>query len=122
MIYCGPACRKEANDAYHKYECGITDVIHKAQIGGWALAYRAITTHPFEYFLENKDKILNSNELLGSKDHNDEVSFSHFLVVLHKVKVVFVHFEFCSFPTTLQPETSKLYILAATYSFTPNLV
>ena len=78
MIYCGPACRKEANDAYHKYECGITDVIHKAQIGGWALAYRAITTHPFEYFLENKDKILNSNELLGSKDHNDEVSASYF--------------------------------------------
>ena len=75
VIYCGPACRKEANDVYHKYECGITDVIHKAQIGGWALAYRAITTHPFEYFLENKDKILNSNELLGSKDHNEEVSF-----------------------------------------------
>ena len=78
VIYCGPACRKEANDVYHKYECGITDVIHKAQIGGWALAYRAITTHPFEYFLENKDKILNNNELLGSKDHNDEVSFSLF--------------------------------------------
>ena len=62
MIFCGPACRKEANDAYHKYECGITDVIHKAQIGGWALAYRAITTHPFEYFLENKDtNLMKSN-------------------------------------------------------------
>ena len=73
VIYCGPVCRKEANDTYHKYECGITDVIHKAQIGGWALAYRAITTHPFEYFLENKDKFLNSDELLGSKNHDEEV-------------------------------------------------
>ena len=99
MIFCGPACRKEANDAYHKYECGITDVIHKAQIGGWALAYRAITTHPFEYFLENKDKILNNNELLGSKDHNDEVSFS--LLILNKVNSTeFTRFKFRLFPTT----------------------
>ena len=47
--------------------------LQKAQIGGWALAYRAITTHPFEYFLENKERILKSNELLGSKNHDEEV-------------------------------------------------
>ena len=64
ILFCGPTCRKVANDSYHKYECGITDVIHKAQIGGWALAHRAITTHPLEYFLENKDKILGQQKVI----------------------------------------------------------
>ena len=62
-------------NTYHKYECGITDIIHRAQIGGWALAYRAITSQPFQFFLDNKEKLMQKNEQLGSKNHDDEVIF-----------------------------------------------
>ena len=77
-MFCGPECRIEANDTYHKYECGISDVIHRAQIGGWALAYRAITAKPLQYFLDTKDSFLKNNELLGSRNHDDEVSVYNF--------------------------------------------
>ena len=63
-------------ETYHPYECGITDIIHRAQIGGWALAHRAITSKPFSYFEENKDRFMLKNEQLGSKDHDDEVHTS----------------------------------------------
>jgi len=74
ILFCGPYCRDEARKSYHKYECGITDVIHKAQIGGWALAFRAMTTHPFEFYMKHRKDFTKSNELLGSKNHDNEVS------------------------------------------------
>ena len=74
-MFCGPECRDEALKTYHKYECGITDVIHKAQIGGWALAFRALTTQPFEFYDKNRKRFSKRNELLGSKNHDNEVSF-----------------------------------------------
>ena len=78
MTFCGTCCRNEALKTYHKYECGITDVIHKAQIGGWALAFRAVITHDFGFFEENKERFLQSNELLGSKNNDEEVSIYFF--------------------------------------------
>ena len=74
-MFCGPECRDEARKTYHKYECGITDVIHKAQIGGWALAFRAITTQPYEFYDENRKRFAKRNELLGSKNHDNQVQF-----------------------------------------------
>ena len=74
ILFCGPECRKEAMDTYHPYECGITDIIHRAQIGGWALAYRAMTSKPYQFFVDNKEKFLKKNELLGSKNYNSEVT------------------------------------------------
>lgn len=76
ISFCGANCRDEANESYHKYECGITDVIHKAQIGGWALAYRALTSKPLEFFMKDKEKWLDRNEMLGSKDNDQEVNKS----------------------------------------------
>ena len=74
VLFCGPQCRKEAMETYHPFECGITDIIHRAQIGGWALAHRAITSKPFSFFEEYKDRFMLKNEQLGSKDHDDEVN------------------------------------------------
>jgi hypothetical protein len=73
LVFCGPDCRAEANKSYHPYECGITDVIHHAQIGGWALAYRAVTSNDLEYFLNNRDTFMGQNEQLGSTNHDNEV-------------------------------------------------
>eukprot|EP00093_Oithona_nana_P003709 03709.XXX_1099_2702_1 [CDS] Oithona nana genome sequencing. len=73
IMFCGPECRDEALKTYHKYECGITDVIHKGQIGGWALAFRAITTQPYEFYDQNRKRFSKRNELLGSKNHDNEV-------------------------------------------------
>ena len=50
-MFCGVECRTEALETYHKYECGITDVLHKAQIGGWALAHRAIISKDYTEML-----------------------------------------------------------------------
>lgn len=76
IMFCGPECRDEALKTYHKYECGITDVIHKGQIGGWALAFRAITTQPYEFYDQNRKRFSKRNELLGSKNHDNEVFLS----------------------------------------------
>ena len=80
-MFCGPECRDEARKTYHKYECGITDVIHKAQIGGWALAFRALTTQPYEFYDKNRKRFSKRNELLGSKNHDNEVSFSTTMII-----------------------------------------
>ena len=72
-MYCGPECRDEAQKTYHPYECGITEIIHQAQIGGWALAYRALTTNRLQYFLDQKDTFLSHDEQFGSENNVDEV-------------------------------------------------
>ena len=78
-------------NTYHPYECGITDIIHRAQIGGWALAYRAMTSKPYKFFVDNKDKFMNKNELLGSKNHNSEVRiiWKYKLISMHQNWIVF---------------------------------
>ena len=75
LVFCGPKCRDEASN-YHKFECGITEIIFQAQIGGWALAYRAITSKPFDYFYENKDLFDRHNELMGYKETKEEFLYS----------------------------------------------
>lgn len=39
--------------------------IFNAQIGGWALAYRAVVSRPLEFYLENRDRFTSHNELMG---------------------------------------------------------
>ena len=86
LVFCGPKCRSDASATYHKYECGITDVLYQAQIGGWALAYRAITSKPAEYFLNNKTRFSDHNELKGYQDgdvYNSEDILTFHNLVTH---------------------------------------
>ena len=68
---------------YHRFECGITEIIFQAQIGGWALAYRAITSKPFDYFYENKRDFDQHDELMGLNTNcysSDNIMCFHNLV------------------------------------------
>ena len=40
VLFCGPRCRDEATEAYHAFECGITELFFQANVGCWPLAYR----------------------------------------------------------------------------------
>ena len=75
LVFCGPKCRDEAS-TYHRFECGITEIIFQSQIGGWALAYRAIISKPFDYFYENKATFDCHNELMGFKENNENILYS----------------------------------------------
>ena len=75
LVFCGPKCRDEAS-IYHRFECGITEIIFQAQVGGWALAYRAITSRPFDYFYENKGSFDRRNELMGFKEKNEDFMYA----------------------------------------------
>ena len=45
--------------------CSFFFQIFNAQIGGWALAYRAVVSRPLEFYLENRDRFTSHNELMG---------------------------------------------------------
>ena len=75
LVFCGPKCREEAS-TYHRFECGITEIIFQSQIGGWALAYRALTSKPFDYFYENKNVFDRRNELMGYKENKEDFLYS----------------------------------------------
>ena len=40
VLFCGPGCRQEATEAYHGFECGLTELFFQASVGCWPLAYR----------------------------------------------------------------------------------
>ena len=46
--------------------------IFNAQIGGWALAYRALVSRPLEFYLDNKAKFIDHDELMGFNDGGDD--------------------------------------------------
>ena len=56
VLFCSDFCRNIAQNTYHKYECGLTDILYKSDIGVWILAYRSVATYPKEIFLENLHK------------------------------------------------------------------
>lgn len=39
-----------------RFECGLTDVLYKSEVGVWILAYRTMTSHSKEMFLNNGHK------------------------------------------------------------------
>ena len=86
VLFCGPECRTQAMDGYHQYECGITEVIYQAQIGGWALAYRAVISKPLEFFLYRKQEFSKRNELMGvseGQEYNSEDIMTFHNLVTH---------------------------------------
>ena len=56
VLFCTESCRQIAQETYHKYECGLTDILYKSDIGVWILAYRSVASYPKETFLQNLHK------------------------------------------------------------------
>ena len=77
VLFCSELCRKNSQETYHRYdsfpkslpikrfctvsifpisryECGLTDILYKADLGVWILAHRSVASHPKEIFLEQK--------------------------------------------------------------------
>merc|ERR1712223_117935 len=75
IVFCGLNCREEAS-VYHRFECGLTEVMFQSQIGGWVLAYRALTSKPFDYFYENKSLFDRHNEKMGYKEKEEDFLYS----------------------------------------------
>ena len=60
-----------------RYECGITDVLYKSDVGVWILAYRTVASYPKETFLENQhkeDPLLNDYTKLVAHYGSDKYS------------------------------------------------
>lgn len=52
VIFCSPRCQEQADQVYHRYECGNTDLLYQSKIGVWMLALRAtcvFSERPFPY-------------------------------------------------------------------------
>ncbi|CAB4064363.1 unnamed protein product [Lepeophtheirus salmonis] len=60
VMFCSDVCLRLSSTSYHKYECGITDIIQNGGVGTWILAYRAISSRPFSFW-QNLD-MKNSEE------------------------------------------------------------
>ena len=75
LVFCGTKCREEAS-VYHRFECGLTEIMFQSQIGGWVLAYRAVTSKPFDYFYENKALFDHHNEKMGYKETKEDFLYS----------------------------------------------
>jgi phage FluMu protein Com len=57
VIFCSDSCRSKAH-SYHSIECNhMMNLAQFACTGGPYLAYRMITAHPLDYFLQRKDII-----------------------------------------------------------------
>ena len=54
VLFCGPRCRDEATEAYHAFECGITELFFQANVGCWPLAYREGGPTGFYFFCSYK--------------------------------------------------------------------
>ncbi|XP_071744396.1 SET and MYND domain-containing protein 4-like [Lepeophtheirus salmonis] len=67
VMFCSDVCLRLSSTSYHKYECGITDIIQNGGVGTWILAYRAISSRPFSFW-QNLD-MKNSEE--GGEDSED---------------------------------------------------
>ena len=53
---------------YHRYECKIYDFLIASGMSIICfMAYRTITQKPLQFFLENKDKFQDHDEVAGSK-------------------------------------------------------
>ena len=68
VMFCSYDCRQIALSTYHKYECKIFDFLIASGMSIVCfLAYKAICQKPFEYFLENRQKmeVANHNEESG---------------------------------------------------------
>ena len=65
VMFCSPACRELAITSYHQYECGVTDTLYQANLGAWLLAYRALTTRPWQHFRDNSHHWLHHDEKAG---------------------------------------------------------
>ena len=76
-----------------QYECQLTEVLYRAQIGGWSLAHRAVATKSPEYFLSTHRHLFERHdEKFGAEktkdgdavyESNDIISF-HNLVTHDK--------------------------------------
>ena len=53
-----------------KYECQLTEVLFRAQIGGWALAHRAVATRPPDYFLETHRHLFEKHDEQFGAENN----------------------------------------------------
>lgn len=66
FMFCSYDCRKKALDTYHPYEARISDFFTASGMSIICyLGYRAITSKPLKFFLDNKDKFQEHNEQSG---------------------------------------------------------
>ena len=65
VVFCSTACREAAVTSYHPAECGYTDIMFQASLGAWGLAYRVLTSRPWEYFRQNIEAWLTHDEKAG---------------------------------------------------------
>ena len=65
VVFCSTACREAAVTTYHPSECGYTDIMFQANLGAWGLAYRVLTSRPWEYFRQNVEAWLVHDEKAG---------------------------------------------------------
>lgn len=73
VMYCSYKCRKIALSTYHPYECKMIDFLVASGMSIICfMAYKTIAQKPLQFFLENRDKFSNHDEMSGSK--NSEVT------------------------------------------------
>ena len=65
VMFCSEDCREAAVVTYHQYECGYTDTLHQASLGAWLLAYRALTSRPWQEYRDNTQVWLTHDEKAG---------------------------------------------------------
>ena len=65
VMFCSEECRAQAVSSYHQAECGHTSTLHQASLGAWLLAYRALTSRPWQFYRENTDLWLRHDERAG---------------------------------------------------------
>ena len=51
-MQCGNSKNSLLQAIFYRYECGLTDILYKADVGVWILAHRTVASYPKEIFLE----------------------------------------------------------------------
>jgi len=77
--FCSLACRTQALQSFHKYECRLTHVFQQTGIKDLPLlilAFRAVTQQPVEYFVKNRDKFSVPDNKFGIEDKYSSQDYS----------------------------------------------